>query len=183
MTNDVMLPVAYLAVCGDQKKRNGVNRLVPCGYGVVLVSDLGQKRLRGAALFKDTQDCFAAALVGAVNVIARDRAEEAGDELFSSIDFRVLSDGFTAKFAEALDANALGGIAKSGKPYNSYSLWHEATALKVLTGSTFSLVNGPSDLTLLAAADEIASHGAEIAAQRLTSFAEAGVLSSDEIDA
>jgi hypothetical protein len=183
MTKDLRLPVAYLAVCGDQKKRNGVNHLVPCGYGVVLISDMGQKRLRGEALFRDTQDCFAAALVDAVNVIARERAEVAGDDLFSSIDFRVLRGGFTAKFAEALDANALGGIAKSGKPYNSYALWNEAMTLKVLSGSTFSLVDGPSDLTLLAAADEIAVRGAEIAAQRLTSFAEAGVFSSDEIDA
>jgi hypothetical protein len=183
VTNDVVLPIAYVAVCGDQKKRNGINRLVPCGYGVVLISDTGQKRLRGAALFKDTQDCFAAALAATVNVIARSRADEAGDKLFSSIDFRVLRDGFTAKFAEALDANALGEIARSGKPYNNFALWNEATALKLLSGSTFSLVNGPSDLTLLADALAIASKGAEIAVQRLTSFAEAGVLSSDESDA
>jgi len=181
MDEDQSRPVAYIAIHGIQKERSSVSQFVPCGFGVVILSGYGQQRFRGAAFYKDPQDAFADAIIQTINELGSHAAEDAGDPCLKSVDFLLLSAGFTKKFGQALDANQAGGLAKSGKPYNSYRLWNEATALKALSGSTFSTIRDSKDAVLLYSADYLGVEGAEIAAQNM-GYAKSGVFRLDEID-
>ena len=167
MDEDYIRPIAYIAVHGIEKLRDKKSRFVPCGFGVVLFSDAGRQRLRGVALVKDTQDCFAYAMTRAINEIGRNAAEKEGGSVdLESVDFRTENDRFMKKkFGNVLDAKLKRGTGKSGKPYHSYDAWNEASALKALSELTIHTISDGTDGEFLFHAEELARE----AAQRMNS--------------
>jgi hypothetical protein len=121
----------------------------------------------GAAWYADTQDSFALAVIDAVNERIQLAAEDESnpDALSGNITFLSKNIGFVKKFGEILDANATKGLAKNGKPYNSYSLWNEAKALQALTGSQFKLLANDEDRERWEEAQALAKQGSARAAK------------------
>ena len=70
-------PVAYVAVHGIEAKRDKRTKLLPCGIGLALIYFDQHRLFVGAGLFKDTQDCFAEAVIQGINEANRRIADEA----------------------------------------------------------------------------------------------------------